>query len=173
MKKRMVLLAAMLAAVLLSGCALSTVEEMYALPKRSKEFRELQAAIDTAMYGMTFSSPQSGDNQQTVQMADLNGDGVEEYLVFAKGATEKPLQVLIFQQDETGKCRTMATIGFNGQAFEQVEYVEFDDKPGYELVVGIQVSDQVLRSVAVYSFGSGDAELLLLNSYSKMLACNL
>ena len=88
MKKRMVLLAAMLAAVLLSGCALSTVEEMYALPKRSKEFRELQAAIDTAMYGMTFSSPQSGDNQQTVQMADLNGDGVEEYLVFAKGATE-------------------------------------------------------------------------------------
>ena len=173
MKKRMVLLAAMLAAVLLSGCALSTVEEMYALPKRSKEFRELQAAIDTAMYGMTFSSPQSGDNQQTVQMADLNGDGVEEYLVFAKGATEKPLQVLIFQQDETGKCRTMATIGFNGQAFEQVEYVEFDDRPGYELVVGIQVSDQVLRSVAVYSFGSGDAELLLLNSYSKMLACNL
>ena len=173
MKKRMVLLAAMLAAVLLTGCALSTVEEMYALPKRSKEFRELQAAIDTAMYGMTFSSPQSGDNQQTVQMADLNGDGVEEYLVFAKGATEKPLQVLIFQQDETGKCRTMATIGFNGQAFEQVEYVEFDDKPGYELVVGIQVSDQVLRSVAVYSFGSGDAELLLLNSYSKMLACNL
>ena len=173
MKKRMVLLAAMLAAVLLSGCALSTVEEMYALPKRSKEFRELQAAIDTAMYGMTFSSPQSGDNQQTVQMADLNGDGVEDYLVFAKGATEKPLQVLIFQQDETGKCRTMATIGFNGQAFEQVEYVEFDDKPGYELVVGIQVSDQVLRSVAVYSFGSGDAELLLLNSYSKMLACNL
>lgn len=173
MKKRMVLLAAMLAAVLLSGCALSTVEEMYALPKRSKEFRELQAAIDTAMYGMTFSSPQSGDNQQTVQMADLNGDGVEEYLVFAKGATEKPLQVLIFQQDETGKCRTMATIGFNGQAFEQVEYVEFDDKPGYELVVGIQVSDQVLRSVAVYSFAGGDAELLLLNSYSKMLACNL
>ena len=173
MKKRMVLLAAMLAAVLLSGCALSTVEEMYALPKRSKEFRELQAAIDTAMYGMTFSSPQSGDNQQTVQMADLNGDGVEEYLVFAKGATEKPMQGLIFQQDETGKCRTMATIGFNGQAFEQVEYVEFDDKPGYELVVGIQVSDQVLRSGAVYPFGSGDAELLLLNSYSKMLACNL
>ena len=173
MKKRMVLLAAMLAAVLLPGCALSTVEEMYALPKRSREFRELQAAIDTAMYGMTFSSPQSGENQQTVQMADLNGDGVDEYLVFAKGATEKPLQVLIFQQDETGKCRTMATIGFNGQAFEQVEYVEFDDRPGYELVVGIQVSDQVLRSVAVYSFGSGDAELLLLNSYSKMLACNL
>ena len=169
MKKRFVFLAAALAAMLLTGCALRTVEEMYALPKRSEEFRELQAAIDTAMYGMTYSSPQSGENQQTVQTADLNGDGLDEYLVFAKGATEKPLQVLIFQQDETGKCRVLDTIGFNGQ----VEYMAFDDQPGLELVVGIQVSERVLRNVAVYSFHGGSAELLLLNSYSKMLPCQL
>ena len=150
-----------------------TVEEMYALPKRSEEYKELQAAIDTAMYGMTFSSPQAGENQQTVQMADLNGDGVDEYLVFARGATEKPLQVLIFQQDESGKCRTLDTIGFNGQAFEQVEYVDFDDQPGKELVVGFQVSNQVLRSVAVFTFRNGGAELLLMNGYTKMLPCSL
>lgn len=173
MKKRIVLLTVLLFTLLLTGCAMRTVEEMYALPRRSAEYKELQTAIDTAMYGMTFSSPQSGENQQTVQMADLDGDGVDEYLVFAKGATEKPLQVLIFQQDETGKCRTMDTIGFNGQAFEQVEYVEFDDQPGCELVVGFQVSDQVLRSVAVYTFRSGSAELLLLNGYTKMLPCSL
>ena len=125
------------------------------------------------MYGMTFSSPQAGENQQTVQMADLNGDGVDEYLVFARGATEKPLQVLIFQQDESGKCRTLDTIGFNGQAFEQVEYVDFDDQPGKELVVGFQVSNQVLRSVAVFTFRNGGAELLLMNGYTKMLPCSL
>ena len=173
MKKRICLLCALLFTLLLTGCAMRTVEEMYALPKRSEEYRELQAAIDTAMYGMTFSSPQSGENQQTVQMADLNGDGVDEYLVFAKGATEKPLQVLIFQQDESGKCRTLDTIGFNGQAFEQVEYVEFDDQPGKELIVGFQVSDQVLRSVAVFTFRNGSAELLLMNGYTKMLPCCL
>ena len=39
--------------------------------------------------------------------------------------------------------------------------------------MGIQVSDRVLRNVAVYSFHSGSAELLLLNSYSKMLPCQL
>lgn len=173
MKKRILLTLALLFTLLLSGCAMRTVEEMYALPKRSAEYRELQAAIDTAMYGMTFSSPQTGENQQTVQMADLDGDGADEYLVFARGATEKPLQVLIFKQDATGRCRTLDTIGFNGQAFEQVEYVEFDDQPGLELVVGIQVSDQVLRSVAVYTFRDGGAELLLLNSYTKILPCNL
>ncbi len=174
MKKRILLPMLMTCmALLFSGCAMRTVEEMYALPKRSDEFREMQSAIDTAMYGMTYASPQSGENQQTVQMADLNGDGTDEILVFAKGATEKPLQILIFAQDEKGHVRTMETIGSNGLAFEQVEYVEFDDRPGCELVVGIRVGDQVQRSVAVYTFHSGDAELMLLNGYSKFVACDL
>ena len=174
MKKRLLLLMfVLLAALLFGGCAMQTVEEMYALPKRSEEFNEMQSAIDTAMYGMTYASPQSGENQQTVQMADLNGDGTDEILVFAKGATEKPLQVLIFTQDPEGRVRTMETIGSNGLAFEQVEYVEFDDEPGCELVVGIRIGDQVQRSVSVYTFQNGDAELMLMNGYSKFVTCDL
>ena len=174
MKKRIVLLLLLtVTALLFTGCAMRTVEDMYALPKRSEEFKEMQSAIDTAMYGMTYASPQSGENRQTVQMADLDGDGTDEILVFAKGATEKPLQVLIFTQDENGRVRTMETIGSNGLAFEQVEYVDFDDQPGCELVVGIRVSDQVQRSVAVYTFKNGDAELMLMNGYSKFVTCDL
>ena len=174
MKKRIFLLTLMLTtALLFTGCAMRTVEEMYALPKRSEEFNEMQSAIDTAMYGMTYASPQSGENQQTVQMADLNGDGTDEILVFAKGASEKPLQVLIFTQDENGRVRTMETIGSNGLAFEQVEYVDFDDQPGSELVVGIRVGDQVQRSVSVYTFRNGDAQLMLMNGYSKFVTCDL
>ena len=173
MKKKIMLLAMLLTALLLSGCTMRTVEEMYALPKRSEEYGQLQSAIDTAMYGLTYSSPKSGENQQTIQLADLNGDGVEEYLVFAKGASEKPLQVLIFEQLEDGTVRTMETIGITGLDFEQVEYVQFDETPGCELVLGFQVSDQVLRSVAVYTFRNGDAQLQLLNGYSKFLACDL
>ena len=174
MKKRILLTAMLvLTALLFSGCTMRTVEEMYALPKRSEEYSHLQTAIDTAMYGMTYSAPQSGEHQQTVQMADLDGDGVDEYLVFAKGASEKPLQVLIFSQEEDGSVRTMETIGITGLAFEQAEYVEFDGNPGLELIIGFQVGDQVLRSVAVYTFAGGDAELVLLNGYSKFLTCDL
>ena len=174
MKKRILfLMLVMLTASLFAGCTMRTVEEMYSLPKRSDAFNEMQSAIDTAMYGMTYASPQSGDNQQTVQTADLDGDGVNEILVFAKGASEKPLQVLIFTKDSNGHVRTMETIGSNGLAFEQVEYVEFDDNPGCELVVGIRVGDRVQRSVAVYTFKNGDAELMLLNGYTKFLTCDL
>ncbi len=174
MKKRMLFLMILaMTALLFTGCAMRTVEEMYALPKRSKEYGQLQTAVDSAMYGLTYSAPRSGDNQQTMQTADLDGDGEVEYLVFAKGASEKPLQILIFKKEPDGTVRTMETIGSNGLNFEQVEYVQFDERPGDELVIGLQVSDQVLRSVAVYSFANGDAELLLLNSYSKFLTCDL
>ena len=130
MKKRILLLVMLLTALLLTGCAMRTVEDMYALPKRSEEYSHLQTAIDTAIYGMSYSAPRSGENQQTVQMADLDGDGVDEYIVFARGATEKPLQVLIFSQEADGTVLTMETIGLTGLYFEQAEYVDFDGKPG-------------------------------------------
>lgn len=161
------------AALLFGGCAMQTVEDMYALPKRSEEYSHLQTAIDTAMYGMNYSAPRAGENQQTVQLADLDGNGMDEYIVFAKGASEKPLQVLIFSQQPDGTVRTMDTIGLTGLQFEQVEYVNFDGRPGVELILGFQVSDQILSSVAVYTFTDGNAELLLLNGYSKFLTCDL
>lgn len=67
----------------------------------------------------------------------------------------------------------MEVIQSNGSAFEQVEYVQMDDAPGYELVVGRQLSDQVLRSVSVYSFSSGSAEQLMMVGYSKFITCDL
>ena len=174
MKKRIWLLPLLiLTSVLLTGCALQTVNEMYALPKRSKEYDSLQSAIDSAMYGLSYSAPVSGENRQTVQMADLDGDGVEEYIVFAQGSSANPLQVLIFRQEEDGTCRLMEVIQSNGSAFEQVEYVQMDDAPGYELVVGRQLSDQVLRSVSVYSFSGGSAEQLMMVGYSKFITCDL
>lgn len=174
MKKRIWLLSVLtLAALLFTGCAARNIEEMYALPRRSEEYNHLQTTIDSAMYGMSYSAPRSGDNQQTVQLADLDGDGVDEYLVFAKGATEKPLQVIILRQESNGKCRIMEVISSNGTAFEQVEYAQLDDNPGCELIIGRQLSDQVLRSVSVYTFTEKGAELLLMNGYAKFQTCDL
>lgn len=174
MKKRILWLTVLLlTAMLCGGCAMQTVEDMYALPRRSEEYSHLQTAIDTAIYGMDYCAPRSGDNQQTVQQADLDGDGVEEYIVFAKGATQKPLQVLIFSQLGDGTVRTMETIGLTGLHFEQVEYTDFDGEPGLEMILGFQVSDQILSSVAVYSFHGGNAELMLLNGYSKFITTDL
>lgn len=174
MKKRILLLMLLLTALLCSGCAMRTVYDMYSLPRRSEEYNNLQEAIDMAMAGgMTYSAPQSGENRQTVQMADLTGDGRDEYLVFAKGSSEKPMKILIFTQDEDGKAQLLEIINGTGSAFEQVEYVDMDDHPGMEIVVGRQVSDQVLRSVSVYGIRGEDAEQLMSIGYSRFLTCDV
>lgn len=173
MQKKIRLILAVLAALLLTGCGMRTVEEMYALPKRSHEYSQLQAAIDRAMADKTYSAPVSGDNQQSVQSVDLDGDGVKEYLVFASDNSEKPLKVLIFAETGDGSCRLVETISSNGAAFEQVEYMELDGRPGCELIIGRQVSDQVLRSVSVYTYENGTAQQQMLVGYSKFLTCDL
>lgn len=157
---------------LMNGCTLMTVDEMYYPPKRSEEFNHLQSAIDSAMKNLDYCAPIAGENQQTVQMADLDGDGIDEYLLFARGNSEKPMQILIFSKMEEA-YQLSARIESNGFAFEQVEYVPIDDRPGFEIVVGRQVGDQIPRSLSVYSFARGEPQQILSANYSKFLTCDL
>lgn len=166
------LLAAVLLLITMTGCTARTVEELYCPPKRSEDYEDLQSAIDRAMNGLQYCAPLSGENRQAVQQADLNGDGVQEYLVFTKSSQDKPLQILIFRR-ENGEYTLWETIDSTGSAFDQVEYVRMDSREGVELVVGRQVSDQILRSVSVYSFSAGQAEKLLSSNYSKFLTADM
>ena len=160
--------AAVLAVLLLTGCSMRTLDELYLVPKRSEEYNDLQSAIDRNIGKLEYCAPLSGENVQTVQMADLDGDGTQEYLLFAKGTSDKPLQILLFRQEE-GEYVLSDTIQSPGSAFDVVEYARLDDKPGYELIVGCQISDQVTRSVSVYSFQRGKAVALMSANYTKLL----
>lgn len=173
MRKKMFSVALLLMAVLLlSGCSMKTVEQMYQLPKRSTEYKSLQSAIDQAMSGLDYCAPLTGENQQNVQMADLDGDGENEYLIFAKGTSEKPLRILVFG-NRNGKHVSIDTIECNGSAFDQVEYVDMDDVPGKELVVGRQLSDQVIRSASVYRYTSEGIVQAATMNYNKFLCVDL
>lgn len=173
MKRRMTIFCLLIvAALLLGGCVVQTVDQLYQLPKRSEAYNNLQSAMDSAMAGLEYSAPLTGENQQTVQMADLDGDGEQEYLLFARGGSERPLRILIFRKQD-GAYVHADTVESNGSAFDQVEYVQMDGTGGMELVVGRQLNDQVLRSVSVYSFVNGEAEQLVTANYTKFLTTDL
>lgn len=158
---------------MLSGCVM-TVDQMYRIPKRSERYEDLQIQIDAAMNAMVYSAPVSGENRQTVQMADLNGDSRSEIIVFAKANDEDPMKLLIFSPEEdSDDFRLQYTLESTGTAFDQVEYVQMDGQPGMELIVGHQLSDQVLRNVSVYSFAEENVRMLLSANYSKFLTCDL
>ncbi len=173
MKKIFIFLSLTLAALLLSGCNMRTVDELYCLPKRSEGFADLQSEIDKAMQGFEYAAPLSGEHQQTVQLADLDGDGKDEYLIFAKGSsTEKPLRIFVFTGDAE-EYRLLDAIECNGTAFDQVDYVRMDWVGGVELVVGRQVSDQVVRSLSAYRLQNGKMEQILTTNYSRFMTTDL
>lgn len=173
MKRNRIWTLILLAAVLcLAGCSMRTVDQMYCLPKRSEDHKDLRSAIDRAMAGLEYCAPLSGENQQMLQEVDLDGDGSPEYLVYAKGGDERPLRILVFDQvDDT--FAHVTTIESNGNAFDLVEYVQMDNQKGMEIVVGSSFSDQPLRSVAVYKFKGSDTERLLATNYTKFLTVDL
>ena len=173
MKRRVILLLCFTAVlVLFCGCEFRTVDEMYALPKRPDSYHDLQSAIDMAMNDLEYCAPKAGENQQTVQAADLNGDGEQEYLIFAKENAQQPLRILIFKK-QSDSYVLLDTVSCNGSAFDRVEYVQMDDKPGLEIIVGRQLNDQVLRFVSVYSLGDGQMEQLLNTGYTQYLPVDM
>lgn len=161
-----------LLSLLLCGCML-TVDQMYCLPKRSDMYNDLQSAIDVAMTDLSYCAPLSGENQQSVQIADLDGDGQNEYLLFAKSAQEdKPLKIFVFHNVK-GTFQNTDIVECNGSAFDQVEYVDLNGDGGMEIVVGRQVSDQVIRSVSVYSLAEGELMQLITVNYARFLTVDM
>ena len=170
MKKMLVFF--LLSALLLSGCQMRTVDQMYAPPKRSDDYNSLQSVINQSMEGLEYSAPTSGDNQQIVQMADLNGDEIMECVLFAKGGDNLPMHMMVFSLVNEEYVLSQ-TIDLPGSSFDRVEYAPIDDGAGMEIIVGTQVSDQVSRSVWVYSFSTGEAQQLVTEDYVKFLTVDL
>lgn len=172
MKRRLCLALLLVATVLtLVGCGMTTVDEMYKLPKRSEDYNDLQSAIDSAMTDLSYCAPLAGENRQTVHMADLDGDGEMECLLFAKSAQEKPLRILLFKKIDDTYVNT-DTVECNGSAFDQVEYVDMDGG-GMEMIVGCELNDQVIRSAAVYAFSDGELVQKTSVNYTKFLMADL
>ncbi len=172
MKKRILFALLFAAILLLCGCDLRTADEMYAVPARPAADHNLQDAINKAMSGLDYAAPKSGTNQQIVQTVDIDGNGDLEYLLFAKGDSDHPLQIFIFDKQKD-TYNLVDAISCNGSAFDRVEYVQMDDRPGVEIVVGYQLNDQLTAGLCVYSFQTGNMEQLLSTTYTQFLVTDL
>lgn len=159
--------------MLLGGCFLETAEGLYAVPKQSEDYYNLQGAIEAAMpNGASYCPPTSGENQQAVQLADLDGDNEDEAIVYLKTTGDLPLAVYVFDKQENS-FSLVATKEGSGSAFDHVLYVAVDDAPGYEIVLGRQISGEISQILSVYSMRDGTLVELLNASYSQFITTDL
>ena len=159
------LLICLCALLLLTGCYSFDSDDFYALPKRSEKYRALQAAVEAAMGSGSYSAPVSGSNRQTIQQVDLDGDGVEEALVFCKMEAERPLKVLILKRLEDS-YRVICTLEGDGSAFDSVQYAQIDGAPGMEILLSRRIGEQVQQFLSVYCLKNGTAMEMMSSPYA-------
>lgn len=174
MKRMLLAVLAAAMSLVLSGCFVKTVDELYTLPKHSDEYNRLEQAIDQVMSSQnaSYAAPVSGMNQQSVQLADLDGDGTEEVVAFLKTTGDKPLKACIFSRVDED-YQLMDVIEGDGTSFASVEYVPLTGGPGVELVIGRQLSTDVLQSLCAYSYTGGHVVELLSTNYSEYRCVDL
>lgn len=157
---------ALLLCILSSGCTgfkLSSIDELYSLPRLPEEYQDLEAHINAILEsGAEYAAPQSGSNIQPVQLVDLDGDGQEEALAFLRKATdEKPLKIYIFGVED-GSYQQIGLIEGSGTSIFSVVYSDINNDGSNELLVGWKVASE-MQILCVYSFDGEPVELMRTN----------
>lgn len=152
---------------LTAGCSLYPPEELYTLPEPPAEYKNLDNQIQETMtaLGAEYAPPLSGSNTQTVQLIDLNQDGMDEAIAFFRVTGDpKPLKIYIFQKSEKGLYYAHTVIEGEGTAIQSVSYANLGG-PSAEVVVSWRMSDKV-HTLAAYDLHPGGVTELMRTGYS-------
>lgn len=177
-KQIRVLTAALLLAMILSGCGGFHLEfnpeELYALPELPAKYTELNAQLNAILEGgAEYAAPTSGTNIQPVQLTDLDGDGQQEAVAFFRKADdERPLKIYIFSA-LGDSYEQSAVIEGSGASVYSVVYSDLDGDGRTELIVGWRVNAE-LQALSVYALpAAGPTELLRSVSYVRYANADL
>ncbi|PKM72506.1 MAG: hypothetical protein CVU91_08950 [Firmicutes bacterium HGW-Firmicutes-16] len=163
MEKRHRLFAAIAAAlILLSGCSLTGVHELYSLPQAPKEYLQLQELIDDEIgAGSEYSAPTAGSLRQSIQLVDLDGDGTNEALAFLRNKDLQP-EICVYRKTDENYALA-ATIFGDGTAIGRVECADINSDGVSEILVSWEVSAE-LRLLKVYSMKDWKSSVLMMAS---------
>lgn len=173
-KKILILLAWVGLALGLCGCALETsAENLFTLPQVPVEYTGLANKLNTYLQsGYEYIAPSGGNNIQSLQMVDMDGDGEKEAVAFfRRTADEKPLKILFFRE-EGGTFSLYCTIESGGTSIDSVSFRDFNGDGCLEVAVGWRISAEV-QTAAVYQLGENQAELLMQSGYLRYVVDDL
>ena len=174
MRKKCILLLGMLLTLTLSSCGADTADgSLYRLPRLPNEYESLEQQIDALLAaGAEHVSPTSGNNLQSVQMVDLDSDGVEEAVAFfSKNDDEKPMKIYIFRAEEGNYVPAYAIEGTSDSIYS-IAYNDLDGDGWREILVGFR-SNLDVQGLSVFSLSALEPEMLLTTGYSRYIACDM
>lgn len=151
----------LLAALLfcLSGCYSGNIDQYFSLPMASEEYRQLQSLIDEELAsGSEYAAPIHGSYRQSVQLSDVDGDGVDEALAFFRDGGKNP-KINIYSS-ENGEYQLVLSLSGEGSSIGRIDYADLTGDGQKELLVSWQISSG-LSVLGVYSLAGWSGDVLL------------
>ena len=173
-RKILIVLAYLALALGLCGCSLETsAENLFTLPQVPVEYTGLANTLNTYLEsGYEYITPSSGNNIQSLQMIDMDGDGEKEAVAFFRHtADDNPLKILFFRE-ENGTFSLYSTIESGGSSIDSVSFRDFNGDGRLEVVVGWRVSTEV-QTVAVYELVPNQVNMLMQSGYLRYVVDDL
>ncbi|NLV85880.1 MAG: VCBS repeat-containing protein [Clostridiales bacterium] len=162
MKRGLILALGLVFLCFFAGCSLSDTDELYSLPQPPYEFLQLQGLIDDEIAaGWEYSAPTIGSFRQSVQLTDLNGDGVNEALAFLYSKEMGP-KICVYRKGLSG-YELAATIAGEGTAIGRVEYADLDGDGMVEILTTWKMSAD-MRIFKAYSIENWTSSLVFTTS---------
>lgn len=163
---------ALLFVLLFSGCMSSDIDELLRLPQPSEEYLDLQDKIDDVIAsGAVYSAPSAGSYRQSVQLHDINGDGVSEALAFFNVSGEKPLKIYIYR-NFAGEYENVAVIDGDGTEIESISYSDMDGDGWTEIIVGWKMGADI-QMLNVYSLKGFTVSSIAATDYTEYLTSDI
>jgi hypothetical protein len=130
----------------LSGCF--DYEDLMQAPRPALQYQRLQEQIDALLAdGYSYNHPLTGDHRNAILMADLNGDGVDEAVVFLRSGETESLLTVFFQGN--GDFAPIPAIAENAEAVHSVSFGDLTNDGNLDIIVGWQVGS--FRFLSVYT----------------------
>lgn len=165
--------AAMLLAVQLPACNFSAgVETLLSPPRLTAEQEQIyQALLAAAGSSVSLKYPKVGEHLSAFTVADLNGDGLDEAIVFYQvslaAADENPLRVCLLAQ-QSGGWRAVRDYPAAGAEIERIDIAALGSNPRTNVIIRYSLVDGGDRTAEVYHCDADGLTRSLSVPYSVM-----
>lgn len=151
-----------------AGCGMFgdlTADGLFAAPRTAARFDGLYQQVDKIIgSGAEYSSPTSGSNRQSIQFEDIDGDGLQEAVVFLRTGDEIPLMLCIFRQsgpEDEPEYTPVGSVKLEGSSFDSVFYYDLNGCGAKEIVVCCSLGTGLPRALSILEWDGSEVSTSL------------